>query len=116
MTSVAFDQRWLGKSVPENHWHFHRQLLLRYGFVLGPGEFSQMIRDIQNGQALLIERRAKNAAIYSVRIHKQFERISCCRTGNRSLPPGRQSADLTISEGSLLRRTGQHHNLARCRI
>ena len=56
---TAFDPRWQGRSIPERHWHFHRQLLARYGIVLGPGEFSEMLRDIKDGRALLIEPRTQ---------------------------------------------------------
>lgn len=67
--------RWLGASIPEKHWHFHRQLLIRYGIVLGPGEFSDMVRDIKTGYAKVIEKRSKRVSIYSVKIDRLGERI-----------------------------------------
>lgn len=70
-----FNPRWDGASIPKRHWHFHRQLLTRYGIVLGPGDFSEMIHDIRHGYAKLIERRTKRTAIYSVRIYRFDERI-----------------------------------------
>lgn len=70
-----FDPRWLGASIPEKHWHFHRQLLIRYGIVLGPGEFSDLAHDIKTGYAKLIERRSKKTSIYSVRIDRIGERV-----------------------------------------
>jgi hypothetical protein len=69
-----FDPRWYGRSIPERHWHFHRQLLARYGIMLAPGEFSKMLRDIRGGRALLIERRTRKTAIYSVKISREIER------------------------------------------
>lgn len=49
-----FDPRWLGRSIPERHWHFHRRLLERYGIILAPGEFGEMIKDIKSGRAPLV--------------------------------------------------------------
>jgi hypothetical protein len=69
----VFDPRWYGRSIPERHWHFHRQLLARYGIILAPGEFSKMLRDIRGGRALLIERRTRKTAIYSVKISREIE-------------------------------------------
>jgi hypothetical protein len=71
---IEFDPRWYGRSIPERHWHFHRQLLARYGIILAPGEFSKMLRDIRGGHALLIERRTRKTAIYSVKISREIER------------------------------------------
>lgn len=71
----GFDHRWNGKSIPKRHWHFHRQLLDRYGIILAPGEFSDILRDIKNGHAQLIEKRRGNFAIYSVRISRLSERV-----------------------------------------
>lgn len=93
---VNCDERWMGKSIPDNHWHFHRQLLLRYRLVLRPGEFSDMIRDIQGGRALLIERRAKNTAIYSVLLLRQHERIFVLSDGRQvftAWPPEKRLND-----------------------
>jgi hypothetical protein len=67
--TIVFDPRWDGRAIPERHWHFHRQLLARYGIVLAPGEFSVMVRDIKSGHAQLIEKRSGKRAIYSVRIN-----------------------------------------------
>jgi hypothetical protein len=69
----VFDPQWYGRSIPERHWHFHRQLLARYGIILAPGEFSKMLRDIRGGRALLIERRTRKTAIYSVKISREIE-------------------------------------------
>jgi len=71
----GFDARWLGKSIPERHWHFHRRLLERYNIVLAPGEFSDMIKDIASGRAPLIQRRSAKSAIYLVRNRRLFERF-----------------------------------------
>lgn len=38
---------WLGQSIPQEHWHFHRRLHERYdGLVLRPGVFSKLCRRI----------------------------------------------------------------------
>lgn len=61
-------------SIPKYHWHFHRQLWERYGIVLAPGEFSQMLRDIKTGRAVVIERLSDNRTIYMVRNKRLWER------------------------------------------
>lgn len=62
----AFDERWDGAVIAAPQWHFHRRLLERYGVVLGPGEFSRIIRDIRRGRAIFIERRGKDATLHAV--------------------------------------------------
>jgi hypothetical protein len=69
------DPRWIGASIPFEHWHFHRQLLRRYGIVLAPGEFSYIRWAIEKGGAQLIERRKGGRAIYSVRLPLVRKRI-----------------------------------------
>lgn len=71
----AFDERWLGASIPSDHWHFHRQLLARYGIVMAPGEFTGMLNDITKGRALRLVERPKGRAIFSVRLKTAGERI-----------------------------------------
>lgn len=71
----GFDARWVGRSIPERHWHFHRRLLERYGIVLAPGEFSQMLKDIASGKAPLVQRRSSKSAIYQVRNQRLWERF-----------------------------------------
>lgn len=72
---LYFNKRWTGARIPKRHWHFHRKLWIRYGLVLAPGEFSQMLHDIKSGYAKLIETRSSKMAIYSVRIDRVDERI-----------------------------------------
>lgn len=69
----GFDPRWNGKSIPKNHWHFHRQLLARYGIVLAPGEFSKMLDDIAKGRAKLIMQKAPTTAIYAIKNTRLWE-------------------------------------------
>ena len=90
---LEFDPRWEGTSIHDYNWHFHRQLLNRYGVVLGPGEYSQMVRDIKSGRAPVIEQKTRRTAIYWVRIHKQFERVFILSDGKQLLtawPPDRR--------------------------
>lgn len=63
-----FDPRWLGAHISDADWHFHRQLLQRYGIVLGPGQFSKIETDIRFGRAILIRARNKNSGLYSVHL------------------------------------------------
>jgi hypothetical protein len=75
------------------HWHFHRQLLARYGIVLAPGEFSDILREIKSGHAQLIEKRRGKQAIYSVRIARLYERIYVLSDGKHiftAWPPGKR--------------------------
>lgn len=92
MGDDGFDARWLGKTIPERHWHFHRRLLERYGIVLAPGEFSQMLKDIATGRAPLIKRRSAKSAVYLVRNRRLFERYFILMTNGEirtALPPSR---------------------------
>ncbi|WP_027171544.1 hypothetical protein [Methylobacterium sp. 10] len=75
MVDEIFDERWLGASIPSDHWHFHRQLLARYGIVMAPGEFTGMLNDITKGRALRLVERPKGRAIFSVRLKTAGERI-----------------------------------------
>ncbi len=88
----GFDTRWLGKSIPERHWHFHRRLLERYGIVLAPGEFSQTLKDIATGRAPLVQRRSSKSAIYLVRNRRLWERFFVLVTDGEirtALPPSK---------------------------
>ncbi len=88
----GFDSRWLGKSIPQRHWHFHRRLLERYDIVLAPGEFSQMLKDIATGRAPLVQRRSSKSAVYQVRNRRLFERYFVLVTNGEirtALPPSR---------------------------
>ena len=71
----SFNAQWHNVYISIEHWHFHRQLLKRYGIILAPGAFSQILKDIRNGKAILIERRSRKQALYSVRISSVHERI-----------------------------------------
>ncbi len=88
----GFDARWLGKSIRERHWHFHRRLLERYDIVLAPGEFSEMLKDIATGRAPLVQRRSVKSAVYMVRNRRLFERFFVLVTNGEvktALPPSK---------------------------
>lgn len=88
----GFDARWLGKSIPERHWHFHRRLLERYEIVLAPGEFSEMLKDIASGRAPLVQRRSAKSAVYLVRNRRLWERVFVLVTNGEirtALPPSK---------------------------
>lgn len=70
-----FDPRWMEASIPKRDWHFHRQLFLRYGVVLAPGQFSKIIADLRRGQARLVKGKGKRGSIYSVRIKEAGGRV-----------------------------------------
>jgi hypothetical protein len=89
-----FDPRWTGASIPIDHWHFHRQLLLRYGIVLAPGEFSRIHAAIRTGQAQVIQRRSPTQNIYSVRITRLQERIYILAEGSHIITAWPPSARL----------------------
>ena len=90
---IEFDPRWDGRSIPQKHWHFHRQLLARYGIVLAPGEFSDILREIRSGRAQLIEKKPGKQAIYSVRITRLYERVYILSDGKNlftAWPPSKR--------------------------
>ena len=97
------DPRWHGASIPADHWHFHRQLLSRYGIVLAPGEFSQMRNQIRDGSALLISKRRGRTAIYSVRLQTCHERIYVLGDRARIVTAWPPSAKLNEQRRALLR-------------
>lgn len=70
-----FDPRWIGFCIAKQDWHFHKQLFLRYGVILAPGQFSQIIADIRRGQARLVVSKGKRGSIYSVRLKKAGGRV-----------------------------------------
>ena len=63
-----FDPRWFGAYISHTEWHFHRQLLSRYGLVLAAGQFSRIVRDIRRGRARLIKAGDGKAGIFCVRV------------------------------------------------
>ncbi|MHC2250663.1 hypothetical protein ACVILK_000355 [Bradyrhizobium embrapense] len=87
-----FDDRWDGASIPSEHWHFHRRLLQRYGVVLGPGEYSGIVRALRKKEAIVVEARGKGLAIYRVRLNISRERVYVLAKGQQILsafPPQR---------------------------
>jgi len=69
------DPRWHDATVKKEHWHFHRQLLARYGVVMAPGEFSLLLRDILTGNAKPIKRQSPTRAVYFAKLYYAKERI-----------------------------------------
>lgn len=89
----GFDHRWNGKSIPKKHWHFHRQLMSRYGIVLAPGEFSQMLRDIKIGRAKVIEYRPPSSVVYMIINTRLWDRYFILVTDGyviTALPPSKR--------------------------
>ncbi len=99
--TIEYDPRWDGRSIPEYHWHFHRQLLKRYGIVLGPGEFSEILRDIKTGHAQLIEKRSGKRFIYSVRILRLYERIYVLSDGKHIFTAFAAERRLDVGSGPI---------------
>jgi hypothetical protein len=88
----GFDERWLGKPIPERHLNFHRRLLEGYDIVLAPGEFSEMLKDIACRNVPLLQRRSAKSAIYMVRNRRLFERYLVLVTNGEvrtALPPSK---------------------------
>jgi len=89
----VLDTRWFGATIQREHWHFHRQLLNRYGVILAPGEFSWIVSMLETGKALLVQTRGPKQAIYSIRLPRVQERIYVLATGCRLVtawPPTRR--------------------------
>lgn len=92
-----FNPSWYGARIPKKDWHFHRQLLIRYGIVLQPGEYTDILHDIRHGYAKLIERRSTKLAIYSVRIARLNERVYILSDGKNIItawPPEKRLNEL----------------------
>jgi hypothetical protein len=86
------DPLWVGVTYDAATWHFHSQLLKRYGVVLAPGEYSLITSMIRKGTALLVRERKDKTAIYSVRIPSVHERVYVQAKGDRLLtafPPNK---------------------------
>ncbi|CUW37169.1 protein of unknown function [Magnetospirillum sp. XM-1] len=65
----GLDPRWYGASIGREHWHFHRRLYKRYKCVMGPGDFSQMVRDLKSGRAILLSNKSSGKkTIWLVRL------------------------------------------------
>lgn len=94
MADDPYERRWLGASIPIEHWHFHRRLLARYGLVLAPGEFARMMKDIRSRRALLVETRPRNRCVFSVRLGATGERIFVVMVGLRLVTALKPSAKL----------------------
>lgn len=58
----------MGACIQEREYHFHRQLLKRYGIVLGVGQFTRVKKDIERSRTHLIKARGDGAGIYAVQI------------------------------------------------
>ncbi len=58
-----FDVRWSGTFIPRLHWHFHRRLMQRYGMVLEPGQYIEILRQIRIGRTNVLERRKGGLAV-----------------------------------------------------
>jgi len=104
----SFDSRWLGASIGEEHWHFHRQLLQRYSIVLAPGEFSRLFTEIKTGKAPMIERRRDGAVIYSVRIRSVNERIYVLAAGLHIISAWPPNKKLNEKRRQVKKRAAEH--------
>jgi hypothetical protein len=90
---AEFDPRWENKAIPKRDWHFHRQLLKRYGVVLAAGEYASMMRDLRHGAATPIMKLSPRRVIHSVQIERLRERVYVVADGHRILtawPPSRK--------------------------
>lgn len=94
---MTFDPRWEGKSIPHKHWHFHRRLYERYGIIMAPGEFGDMVKAIKSGKALMVNRRGKHQRIYWHKVQSVHERIYVLVGKDSAIlsawPPTNQLAD-----------------------
>src|ERR1700744_2656643 len=93
----GLDPRWEGAAIGKEHWHFHRRLWDRYSIILAPGEFTLIVSAIRTGEALLVERRGRKTAVYSIRVPSCGERGHVVAAGHALvpvLPPRRRLKDL----------------------
>jgi hypothetical protein len=89
-----FDPRWMHAAIPQHQWHFFRRVYQHYRLVLGPGDFSTMLRDIETGRSLKLQNLKGGKAIYFVVAKSVFERIYIVVSNQRhvitALPPTRK--------------------------
>ena len=64
----GIDAKWVGVAIPCASWHFHRRLFERYGIVLAPGDYSDMVKQIKKGKAQLLRRGYEDEALYCVEV------------------------------------------------
>jgi hypothetical protein len=92
----GFDPRWDGATIPEAHWHLHRQLYARYRIVMAPGDFSDMISGFRSGRAIL-ESKARGRSLHAWRL-KTSGRLIVVLASNGTpftiFPPTRRLAEL----------------------
>lgn len=69
-----------------------------------PGEFTQIVDDLKNRRALLIEWRSKKDAVFSVRLASQNERIYVLSDGNQAFSAWPPSKKLNAIRRALSRR------------
>jgi hypothetical protein len=62
-----------GTVIGYDSWHFHRWLFQRYfGFVLPPGAYSDILRQIRDRRAIRMERdKAAGMSTWAVRVHRR---------------------------------------------
>lgn len=92
------DPVWDGAVIKIDHWHFHQRLYERYGIILGPGGFSKIVKSIEGGRALRIERQPGTRTIYRVRITSHNEQVYVLSDGLRLitvLPPSDRLLKMT---------------------
>jgi hypothetical protein len=89
-----FDERWNGASIPQEHWHFHRQLLARYGIVMRPGDYSDMIDGLRLGKALLVKKMPQNRGIYRWRLKSNARIIFVLSNGRMAFTAWPPTAEL----------------------
>ena len=77
------DPRWHGAFIRERDWHFHRRLLERYGIVLAAGEYRDLIAEMKNGSAQLIEQKKRGLAVYAFEIKSANQPIFVMAEGLR---------------------------------
>lgn len=63
-----FCSRWEGVRIPLREWHFYRRLYQRYRVVLGPGEFSMIVRQIRSSTAPIVRDKSGRRRMHPVKI------------------------------------------------
>ena len=87
-----FDERWNGATFGQDSWHFHRALLERYGIVLKPGEFSDLVKALRAGELIKVRDHSRGRAIYAHRLPTSLRTIYILAANGRvftAWPPNR---------------------------
>jgi hypothetical protein len=100
LAEQGFIEAWHNAFISDDHWHFHRRLLERYKFILGPGEFNKILTATKVGTALLIKAKKGGTGIYWVRLNSK-KKLYVLAKGHRLLSAWPRSKEIDALRRSI---------------